>query len=65
MENNIKGILNNYPDVLTVEEVGKVLTICNKTTYKLIKEGNIKSLKIGRTYRVPKVYLVEYILKCA
>lgn len=65
MENNTRDILKNYPDVLTVEDVGKVLTICNKTAYKMIKQGTIKSLKIGRTYRVPKVYLIEYLLKCA
>ena len=65
MENISKEILKNYPDILTVDEVGEALTICNKTAYKLIKCGTIKSLKIGSIYRIPKIYLIEYLLSCA
>ena len=30
--------------------------------YKLLKERKIKSIKIGREYKIPKSYIIEYLL---
>jgi len=53
--------LREYPDVLNVVHVGEILGVCTKTVYKLIKDGEISYIKIGRGYRVPKVMLLEYL----
>lgn len=53
--------LKDYPDVLTVKDVADVLHIGINTAYSLLQTGEIKSCKIGRIYRVPKVYLSEYL----
>ena len=29
---------------------------------KLVKERKIKSIKIGREYKIPKSYIIEYLL---
>ena len=52
-------IFSDYPDVLTVEDLSRMLGISTKTAYKLLKEQKIKSITIGRTYRIPKVYLLQ------
>lgn len=54
-------IFSDYPDVLTVEDLSRMLGISTKTAYKLLKEQKIKSITIGRTYRIPKVNLLQYL----
>ena len=58
---NTSKIFANNPDVLTVEDLSKMLGISTKTTYKLLKEKKIKSITIGRTYKIPKISVLEYL----
>ncbi|MFR6378145.1 MAG: helix-turn-helix domain-containing protein [Oscillospiraceae bacterium] len=37
------------------------LSISKKTGYKLLREGKIAGMKVGRTYRVPKVHVLSYL----
>ena len=53
-----RSVLKDYPDVLTVEEMSRALGISTKTGYKLIRENKIESLKVGRSYRIPKAHLL-------
>ena len=53
--------MKEYPDIMTVDEMSKALGISSKTGYKLIKEGVIKSRKVGRAYRIAKVHLLSYL----
>lgn len=60
-----RSVLKDYPDVLTVEEMSRALGVSTKTGYKLIRENKIESLKVGRSYRIPKaqpsfVYALGY-----
>ena len=41
-------VLKEYSDIMTVEEMSKALGVSSKTGYKLIKEGVIKSRKVGK-----------------
>ena len=56
-----RSVLKDYPDVLTVEEMSRALGISTKTGYKLIRENKIESLKVGRSYRIPKAHLLLYM----
>ncbi len=56
-----KLMLKEYPDILSVEQVSKVLGVSTKTCYKLLQNGNICCLKVGRSYRVPKAHLFTYL----
>lgn len=53
--------LDDYGDVLTVEDVMKILRIGRNTAYSLIKSEELKSIRIGYQLRIPKAYLVEYL----
>lgn len=53
--------LKNYPDALTAKEVAEILRISVKTTYKLINEKAIPSIKVGREKRIAKTHLIEYL----
>ncbi len=54
-------MLQEYPDVMNIEQVSEVLGVSTKAVYGLIKDGHISVLKIGRTYRIPKIRLVAYL----
>ncbi len=55
-------MLRDYPDVLNIEQVCEVLKVSTKTGYNLLRKGTLQSLKVGRAYRIPKAYLLEYLL---
>ena len=53
--------LRRCPDVMDITEMCRVLDISTKTGYRLLKNGDISSLKIGRAYRIPKAHLLAYL----
>jgi excisionase family DNA binding protein len=54
-------MLRSYPDVLDIHQIARILGVSTKTGYRLLHAGTISSLKIGRSYRVPKAYLLSYL----
>ena len=54
-------MLKQYPDVMNIEEMSRALGVSTKTGYKLIRTGKITAMKVGRTYRIPKVHLLTYL----
>ena len=52
-----------YQDVVGVDELCLMLNgISRKLAYKLLKKGEIESIKIGREYKIPKIKVIEYLL---
>lgn len=54
-------MLSEYPDILTTEEVCKLLKVSKNTIYKLIHSGQLKARKVTRHYRIPKSELLHFI----
>lgn len=57
----MKTLLLNYPDVMTVEQVQNLLQIGRTTMYKLIHNNEIKFIRVGKNYRIPKKYLTDFL----
>ena len=57
-----KAMFRDYPDLLTLEDLKKLLKISRKTAYKLLGENKIKHIKTGREYRIPKIYVIDYLM---
>lgn len=53
--------LENCDDVLRPEDIQHVLHIGRNTVYSYLAKGIIKSIRIGKQYRIPKQYLVDFI----
>ena len=51
----------NLPLVLHVKDLAKVLSISQNTAYALVRSGQIRSIRTGRTYRIPKDAVIEYL----
>jgi len=54
-------MFNDYPDVLSAEQLCEALNISLATVYILLREGRIHSLKVGRAYRIPKFSLIDFL----
>ena len=59
-----KLMLKDYPDVMSIEQMCEILSISTKTGYRILREGKILSLKVGRAYRIPKAHLFTFALFC-
>ena len=55
-------MFNSYPDVVAIEQMCEMLGgISIKTGYRLLRSGKIKGFIVGRRYRIPKIYIFEYL----
>ena len=52
-----------YDTLITPEEVADMLNCGMNTTYKLLKTGKIKAMRIGRVWKIPKRAVQEYIMQ--
>lgn len=57
-----KLMFPDFPDIVTVVQLQKMLGISRQLTYKLIGDGYIPGVKIGNAFRVPKVNVINYVL---
>ena len=55
-------MFKDYPDVVTVEHLQEMLGICRKNAYLLVKQNKIHSARVGRSYKIPKLCVEEYLL---
>lgn len=56
-------MFNEYQDVVTVEDLQKMLHIGRSAAYELLKNGKIKTLKIGKKYIIPKSSVIDFLNK--
>ena len=52
---------DNYPDVVTPEDIQKMLRIGRNSVYYLLKQGKIKSLRVGKKYLIPKTSVINFL----
>lgn len=50
-----------YDDILAVSEVASMLRLPVKRVYRMLRAGELKSMKFDRAVRVPKLWVIEYI----
>lgn len=56
-------LFSEYPDVVNVNQMCVMLGgIGKKTAYGLLKDGTIQFIKIGKSFKIPKVSVIEYLL---
>ena len=53
--------LKDYPDVKSIEQMCEIVSISRKTGYRILREGKICCLKVGRAYRIPKAHLFTFL----
>lgn len=53
--------MKQLPELLTVQQVADYLQVSVPTVRRMVSEGSIRSVKIGRVRRIQKEALVELI----
>ncbi len=48
-------------DVLTIHEMMDMLAIGKNTAYKLLRDGTIRSFRLGNSYKILRKSVEEYI----
>lgn len=56
-----ENVLDSYADVLTVDDVMKILHIGRNKAYELLRSKEIPSIKIGKKYIIPKNLLIDFL----
>ena len=54
-------MFTEYPDVVTVNEVMKMLKVGRNTAWKLIHSGEIRAFNIGKCVKIPKKSVIDYV----
>ncbi|MCM1329149.1 MAG: helix-turn-helix domain-containing protein [Ruminococcus sp.] len=60
-QNNCK-MFEEYPDIVTVYDMQRMLGIGRNKAYELVHSDRIRCIHIGRKIYIPKVRIIEFIL---
>lgn len=56
-------MFTDYPDIVNLTQMRKMLGgISNTLAYRMLREKKIKSKKVGREYKIPKVNVINYVM---
>lgn len=56
-------MFQEYPDIVTVDDLQKMLRIGRNTAYGLIKDGSIKTIRVSpRKVIIPKSSVINFVL---
>lgn len=58
-------MLEQYDPVLLPEEAAEILRIGMNQMYKILNSGELKAYRVGRTWRVPKESIINYLMEKA
>ena len=50
-----------YPDALSLQQASEMLNLNRHTVGELIRSHRLFALRIGRTYRIPKLSVIEFL----
>ena len=63
MKESYTIMFTDYPDIVNLTQMRKMLGgISNSLAYRMLREKKIKSKKVGREYKIPKVNVIKYVM---
>lgn len=58
-------MFNNCPEIMDVCEVAEELCVGRNRVYELLNTGELKGLRIGHIWKIPKESLIEFVKRNA
>ncbi len=58
-------LFRSYPDVVSVEDVSKMLDLSTKKVYQMVKTKQIAKLPCGRIIKITKASVINFVLQSA
>lgn len=59
----IENTFSDYPEIVSVKQMQMMLKIVRNKAYALIDNGDIKTVRIGRVHKIPKINIIDYLNK--
>ena len=56
-----KVMFCDYPEIVNVGQLQKMLGVSRHLAYDLISDKKISALKIGHSFRIPKISVINYV----
>lgn len=56
------AMFKDYPDIVNVAQLQTMLGIKRTKAYELLRNKTIKSIKIGKDYKISKINVALYIM---
>lgn len=60
-EEDYRTTTGTLPITLCVEDLIPILNVGRNTAYRLVRSGEIRSIKVGRQIRIPRQVLLDYL----
>lgn len=57
----VMNLLNQYGDILTLEDLCEALMIGKNQAYRLLNANSIRGFRIGKVWKIPKSSVIEFI----
>ena len=57
----VDSLFSNFGDVVTVQELSKMLRVGRNTAYNIINSGEISHVKVGNQIRIPKSSVIDFL----
>ena len=64
-ETAYEPMFSDYPEILTVKDITKILGVHPNKVYELVKEGVLPKIPCCRYIKVAKIYVIKYVLQSA
>ena len=55
-------VFSEYEDIVSIDDIMKMLHIGRSNVYKLLRNKEIKHIRVGVKYIVSKVSVIEFIM---
>jgi len=57
----MEKVFENYSDIVSVDDIMCMLGIGKSSVYGLLKTNQIKHVRVGRKYIIPKQAVIDFI----
>ncbi len=54
-------LFKKYPDAMSLGDLAEALGVSTKLASRLVRDGEIYAVKVGREYRIAKTAVIDYI----
>jgi len=56
-------MFDDYKDIVNIDDLCEMLCLGKNSCYMLLRNGSIRSFRVGRVYKIPKKYVIDYVIK--
>lgn len=57
------AMFRDYPDVVDIKDICRMLGIGKNKAYSLVKADEIKAIPCSKKIKVPKIAVIDYLLR--